>query len=81
MIALSDGTVINQEPVTETLCRESSVKYQKAKIGQDFLATDGGKSCFHCVILRDWTINTIWCRILVISKDNLTIKNKIKCQR
>ena len=75
MIALSDGTVINQEPVTETLCRESSVKYQKAKIGQDFLATDGGKSSFNCVMLRDWTINTI------LVKDNLTIKNKIKCQR
>ena len=53
MIALSDGTVINQEPVTETLCRESSVKYQKAKIGQDFLATDGGKLCFNFVTLRD----------------------------
>ena len=60
MIALSDGTVINQEPVTETLCRESSVKYQKAKIGQDFLATDGGKSCLNCVKLRIEDINAVW---------------------
>lgn len=43
VIALSDGTVINQEAVTETLCRLPSVKYTKGRIGQDFLDTKGGK--------------------------------------
>ena len=41
LIALSDGSIINQEPVTEHLCSVPSVKYTKGKIGQDFLDTKG----------------------------------------
>ena len=41
LIALSDGSIINQEPVTEHLCSAPSVKYTKGKIGQDFLDTEG----------------------------------------
>ena len=43
LIALSDGRVINQEVVTETLCTEASVRYTKGKIGQDFLDTSSRK--------------------------------------
>ena len=43
LIALSDGTVVNQEAVTETLCLEPSIKYTKGRIGQDFLDTNSRK--------------------------------------
>ena len=43
LIALSDGTVVNQEAVTETLCLEQSIKYTKGRIGQDFLDTNSRK--------------------------------------
>ena len=69
LIALSDGTVVNQEAVTETLCLEPSIKYTKGRIGQDFLDTNSRKlsrllfnaRCLAKLLLLWYLVSTMIC--------------------